>query len=158
MKWIYGLLIGAVCLAATPASADVYNHASTAQEGYWRGYADWMRGCGEWLQGLGEYQNLYQQAYRQSTENWANDVRTKWTIQDEYKARNRGPSYLDLWQKGMDNAERRYALKQRENELIRKGVLTPRPEPYIMIRGVKYKSFQEYKALRDAGQIKEINQ
>ena len=158
MKWISGLLLGTVLCSPSISPADVYYHSSTADEGYLRGWGDYQRSCGEYLQGLGEYVIDCQTAYSQAIGNWAGRIRTKWAIQDEYRARNRRPNYLDLQERYLDMAERRYVLRQRERDLIGNGILPPKPEPSITINGHKYKSFQEYKQLRDAKLTKEIVQ
>lgn len=126
-----------------------YHHASTAQEGALSGWARWWQGFGDYLDSVGNYLVESEIAKKQHIENEDLRIHTKWKIQDEYKERNKSENYLDRWERSLDTAERRHALKQREEELRNKGVLPPKQEPHMVIRGRTYKNCEEWKQTAD---------
>lgn len=74
----------------------------------------------------GKYLNDRESARRSYIKNWDRYVRTRWAVRDEYKARNKPEHALDRKERMLDQAERAFALKQREEKLRAAGVLPPR--------------------------------
>ena len=95
------------------------------------------------LKGMGQYLKNLEDARSKAIENWAKEIRTRNEVKDEINARR--PTWIELEEKRLDMAERRHALKLREQKLIEEGVLPPKPEPYFMYNGKKYKSYAEFK-------------
>jgi hypothetical protein len=148
------IVIGIVLLCASEANAQViwsapwgYHHASTAAEGYLTGKARLHAANGLAARYFGQYLVDRERAYNQHIQNEADRIRTRWEIQDEYRARQRSlhPNYLERKARSLDMAEQRHALKLREEELRKKGILPPKPEPYFAYKGVKFKSYDEFK-------------
>jgi|TARA_Y100000034_G_scaffold42710_2_gene52282 hypothetical protein len=119
--------------------------ADTATSANLRGAGQLLHGQADRLRALGDYRIRQQQAYSRYLENNNARIRLRWAIKDDYKARNARPSYLDRMEARMDVAERRFALKQRENDLIEKGILPPKPKPGFTRNGIRYESYAEYK-------------
>lgn len=141
---------GAERYFARPAWSAQPHHSSTAAEGYLRGRADLRRSTGRYLEGLGRYQNDHQDARTKAIDNWDHSVRTKWALQDSNRERRFGYSYLDRYENKLNQAERRFQLRQREKDLIAKGVLPPKPTgQWIVIRGKKYNTVAEWRGTRD---------
>lgn len=126
-----------------------YNHASTAAEGYLSGRGRLAEGQARFLEGLGRYQNMHQEARTKAIENHSFRVETWWYLKDRRREREYGRDYLDKETHRLDQAERRYALNQRRQALIQKGVL-PAPKPQsCVIRGHKYKTYKDWKKTAD---------
>lgn len=121
------------------------NRSATVGESYLNGAANLAAAQGLYLQGLGNYQIQRQRAIDLSIQNWENKVRTRWEIQDEYRERNKTPNYIERRHKALDLAEQRHALKQREQELIDKGILPPKKPGYFVHKGKKFYSIEEWK-------------
>lgn len=146
------IIIGVVLLFATEAHAQTfwanpwgYHHASTAAEGYLTGKARLHAANGLAAKFFGDYLVSREQAYNLRIQNEADRIRTRWSIQDEYRARNQRPNYLERRARSLDMAEQRHALDLREQELRDKGVLPPKPEPSITYKGESFKSYAEFK-------------
>lgn len=125
---------------------DVY-HSSTAAEGYLRGRGAVLTGGANYLEALGNYQNLHQQARRRAQDNWSHGIRTRWSIKDESQARRRAsrPNYIVRRTHTLDMIEARALLTQREDEMRTRGLLPPKPVPGFTHKGVRYKSYAEFK-------------
>lgn len=140
-----------------------YRHASTAQEGYLTGAARLMAGRGIYLDNLGNFYIKREQARGLRIDNWDHAIRTRWAIKDDYKARNKPENYLDRRERLLNQAERKYALDQREAELREKGVLPPKKKGYFVVKGKKFHSIEEWRAspeyrqVRMEAQIRELN-
>mgnify|MGYP005634267415 FL=1 len=119
--------------------------ADTAQSAGLRGLGQAMHGQADRLRALGEFRQRNQGAYSDYLDNTDKRIRLRWAIKDDYKARNVRPNYLDRMEARLDMAERRAALKQREQDLINKGTLPPKPKPGLTYHGVRYDSYAEFK-------------
>ncbi len=121
------------------------NRAATVGESYLNGAANLAAAQGLYLQGLGNYQIQRQRAIDLSIENWESRVRTRWEIQDEYRKRTKTENYIEKRHRSLDLAEQRHALKQREQDLIDKGILPPKKPGYFIHKGKKFHSIEEWK-------------
>jgi len=86
--------------------------------------------------------NVYGQPYQ----NRYNFIQDRWLIQDEYRYRNIPENYLDRQQKKFDLYERTYEMRQKEKELVVKGILPPKDPnagKFIMY-GRSFSSFYEF--------------
>lgn len=74
-------------------------------------------------------------------------IYSRWRIQDEYKFRNKTENFLDRKERYLDQAERAYALNQREEDLRRSGVIPPRhPDAgKFFYKDKKYGSYELFK-------------
>lgn len=162
MKFISNARVGALflqllpmlCLGVFVSTAQAqwvvpnpfpYRHASTAAEGYLSGAARLWIGQGYAVDSYGRYLRNREEARRQYIDNWSHSVRQRWAIRDEYKARNKTENYLDRKERMLDQAERRHALKLREEQLIEKGILPPKKKGYFMHKGKKFHSIEEWR-------------
>jgi len=148
------MVLGSLCSTAFAGGPwyyerPTYRHASTAEEGILTGWSRWWRGVGDYLDSVGNYMIESEVARKQYIENEDQRIRTNWKIQDDYAERIRSENHLDRWEKKLDDAERRHALKEREAELIAKGVLPPKEDPHMVIRGRKYETVDEWRVSAD---------
>lgn len=148
------LLLPMICVGMFVSTAQAqwvipnpypYRHASTAAEGYLSGAARLMIGRGYAVDSYGRFLINRESARRQAIDNWSHSVRERWAIRDEYKARNKTENYLDRKERMLDQAERRHALQQREDELREKGILPPKTKGYFIHKGKKFYSIEEWK-------------
>lgn len=145
------LLIGIALLLTTEVNAQnwsrpwTYHHASTAVEGYLSGKARLSEANGIALKFYGDYLVNNEKANSLRIQNNADRIRNYWSIKDEYKERNRRPTYLERKAKSLDMAEQRHMLKLREEELRKKGIIPPKKESYFAYKGVKFKNYEEFK-------------
>lgn len=153
-------LLGAIAILFVAGSVEAGNpsvgvgvgigdgyHSSTAAEGYLRGRGAVLTGGANYLEALGNYQNLHQQARRRAQDNWSHGIRTRWSIKDEAQSRRRAnhPNYIVRRTYQLDMIEARALLTQREDEMRVKGLLPPKPVPGFTYKGVRYKSYAEFK-------------
>lgn len=110
-----------------------------------QGYGFYYQGLGSYLESRGVYENLHQQAYRQAIDNWTHGVRSEWSLKDDWKMRNRR-DFIALENLRLDNYERWAELESRKAALRDRGVLSPRLATKIVINGVAFGSYAEYRA------------
>lgn len=138
-----------MCLSlSTIANAQwVINHPSTVGGSYLTGAARFLVGRGYVMESYGDYLIDREIARRYYIENWANSVQTRWAIRDEWIDRNKTINHLDRKEKLLDQAERAYALRLREQALRESGVLPPsNPEAgSIGFNGKRFRSLEEFK-------------
>lgn len=74
-------------------------------------------------------------------------IKSRWRIQDEYKERNKSENYLDYRTRMMDQAEKKYEIDRREQELIKQGILPPKnPNAGTFVYdGIRYPSWEDFK-------------
>lgn len=140
-----------VLFTSTGLCDDVvfYPRSSTFEEGVQRGNADMARGYGKFLEGLGNYELLHQEAESWRNSNYMQWLENRQRAQDLYRERHHSYNYLDSFERKLDNAERYHKLKQRELDLIDKGVLPPKKYPSIVIRGREYNNVYEWRKTVD---------
>lgn len=121
------------------------------QAKYLRGLGRYNRDTGKAIERIGVYNNLQQEAYRRALDNWDQRIRQNWERDDIYQSRkNRSKrSWIEREKHRLDMAEARHALKLREADLIKRGVLPTKPKKSITIRGVKYNSVAEWRKTYD---------
>jgi hypothetical protein len=122
-----------------------FGGADTAQSAGLRGLGQALHGQADRLRAAGEFRERNQRAYSDYLDNTDKRIRLRWAIKDDYKARNVRPSYLDRMEARLDMAERRAALKQREQDLIDKGILPAKPKPGFTRNGIRYDSYADFK-------------
>lgn len=143
MKFIVCLVIVGF-VPSLAVAQGLWNNGSTP-------YGDAMRGQGRYLDGLsaylyskGQYESQRQDAINKSIENWEKYFNVKQGMQDERRERLYGKDYLDKEEHRLNQAERRHALRERERNLIKRGVLPEKPEKRIIIRGRTYKTYKDW--------------
>jgi hypothetical protein len=119
--------------------------SATVEESVLRGAGAYTYDQGRYLQSLGAYQNLHQDALKKSYENWAEDVRTRNALKDEWHARHHGVDAVTKGHQRLDNLERMVSLKQREQELKDRGLL-PKVQPQMAWHGQTFRNWNEFKS------------
>lgn len=104
-------------------------------------------GVGIYIDNLGRYQINHEVARRLYIDNRSHYIRERWRIKDEYKERFRRdhPTYAERLENRMDMAEKMHALRQREKELIEKGILPEPGKPAFIYKGESYPSYEAFK-------------
>lgn len=162
MKNIILPIIGLLFLSfASEANAQIFvpntfwgcNRSATVGESYLNGAANLAAAQGLYLQGLGSYQIQRQQAIGISIQNWEQRIRTRWEIQDEWKERNKTENFIQRKNRALDLAEQRHALKQREQDLIDRGILPPKKESGFYHKGKFFTSIEEWKESPEYAQM-----
>jgi len=157
------LLLTTPCLAQNgntrPVYPEIYNpldasyppptNARTFEEAWLNGWARFLWGLGSYWDRIGDYLLDREIARERAIDNYQRGVREWWSLQDEYKSRNKTENYLDWQERRLDTAERRDALAQREQSLIDAGVLPTKKKPSTTIRGRTYNSVAEWKGTAD---------
>lgn len=139
------LLVGYAEYAVAIDNINFNRHSSTYEEGVLRGTADLMRGGGDYLRNQAEAQRIRQDAISQAIRNRDAAINSYW-----YNKQLRrdivygGPDWIEQEHKRLDNKERSRELELRREDLREKGVLPPKEDPYIMIRGRKYNNRAEF--------------
>ena len=143
------ILTAALLLGIATTAQAQYGYrgggADTAQSAGLRGFGQALHGEADRLRALGEFRQRNQSAYSDYIDNVDKKIRYHWDIKDEYKARNVRPNYLDRMETRLNNAERLAALEQREQDLINKGILPPKPKSGLTYDGIQYESFADFK-------------
>lgn len=139
-------LLGPTITQAQVPSNPWYG-ADTAQSAGFKGLGQRLRGEASRIQALGDFHTKRQQAYNQYLDNTNKKIRYRWALKDDAKARrNAQPNVLDRMESRMNMAERRYALKQREDDLIKRGILPPRKVSNgFYYKGERYNSYAQFK-------------
>lgn len=160
------ILLIAVMLSTSTADAQVWRNgrwcaipvgrSSTVAEGYLSGAGKLLAGKGIFLQGLGEYLNDYEYARRNYIDNWNHYVHTRWAIRDEWLARQKAahPDWPTRRMRQLDLLEQAAAVRSRETELEKKGILPPKPESGIIVKGKLFDSYEDFKGSPEWHQVR----
>lgn len=140
MKMIYSLVIGLI-----------FANFSYGQWGYIGGSphinprADQIDAIGKARKNDAISRSIDEQTRSRMIQNNYDYIIKRWEIKDEYKQRSIKPTYLERLERSYDIAEKIYALKQREEDLIKRGILKPKPESCFYYKYKKFSSFEEFK-------------
>jgi hypothetical protein len=156
---IIGLLLATFGMEANAQYAMPWiARSSTVGESYLNGAANLAAARGLYLNSLGNYQIQRSQALDLQIQNWKNRITTRWEIKDEWKDRNKTENFIQKKNRNLDNAVKRHALKQREKDLIEKGILPPKPKSGFWHKGAFFTSVEEWKLSPEYAQMIEERQ
>lgn len=90
-------------------------------ESLYPSYSEYVKNFNLYLEQQDQFEKRYQEILTDRIKSRLDEIHARWLIDDEKRMRNE--SYIQKRHRRLDKLEELYELKQRENELRKKGIL-----------------------------------